>query len=192
MNEIIFDGRLTRDPEYKTGKKKGGDENYSLASICIANDDFDKKSRKGDNYEPNWIPVKLWGKNAEFVQKFCRKGTRVVVKGKLETDKYVKDGQSIYTWGVENAKIEFIDWSTVPDELRQKQSQQSIPPSNQGQQPKQQPPQNQGYAQQPQQQKPQGGYQQPQNTPQQQPENNAAAFADEFDFGSLDDGGFFG
>lgn len=191
MNEIIFDGRLTRDPEYKTGKKKGGDGDYSLASICIANDDYDKKARKGEEaYEPNWIPVKLWGRNADFVQKFCRKGTRVVIKGKLETDKYKKDDQYIYTWGIENAKVEFIDWSTVPDELRGNNSTNVQPSAQQPQrqsvqgQPQQQRPQqqsgynNQGYQSQPQTQQPQG-------QPQQSFPQNAVS-EDNFDFGSFE------
>lgn len=181
MNEIIFDGRLTRDPEYKTGKKKGGDGDYSLASICIANDDYDKKARKGEEaYEPNWIPVKLWGRNADFVQKFCRKGTRVVIKGKLETDKYKKDDQYIYTWGIENAKVEFIDWSTVPDELRGNNST-NVQPS--AQQPQGQPQQQSGYNNQGYQSQPQT--QQPQGQPQQSFPQNAVS-EDNFDFGSFE------
>lgn len=183
MNEIIFDGRLTKDPEYRTGTKKGGDGTYSLASICIANDDFDKKARKGEEgYEPNWIPVKLWGRNADFVQKYCRKGTKVVVKGKLETDKYVKDGQNIYTWGIENARIEFIDWSTVSDELRGNGQSQAPAPQPQSQSQQQPQPQQQS----------QPAVQQ--QAPVQQPVQQNTGFSDAgFDFSDFGDAEeFFG
>ena len=85
-NSVQLIGRLGKDPEVKTfgGSKK--------ASFSIATTDT-YKNQKGEKVEDTqWHNIVIWGKLAEVAGKFLKKGSEVVVEGKLihrayDTDK---------------------------------------------------------------------------------------------------------
>ena len=58
----------------------------------------------------NWWNCVAFGKNAEFIEKYMRKGTKVVMTGEYFNDNYVnKDGQKIYRTSFEVHTIEFAE-----------------------------------------------------------------------------------
>ncbi|WP_430614550.1 single-stranded DNA-binding protein [Flavobacterium sp. JP2137] len=77
-NSVRLIGRLGRDPEFKefeSGKKM---VNFSLATSDVYYDD------QGNRVEQTqWHYVLAWGKLAETVEKFVRKGQEIAVEGKL-------------------------------------------------------------------------------------------------------------
>jgi len=85
-NSVNLIGRLGKAPEVKTfsGKKK--------ASFSIATTDS-YKNAKGEKVEDTqWHNLVIWGKLAEVAEKYLKKGSEVVIEGKLvhrvyETDK---------------------------------------------------------------------------------------------------------
>ena len=86
MNSIIINGNLGREPEITmtaSGKK--------LCNFSIAND-------KG-NKEVQWIDCRAWDTKAEYLERYCHKGYRMLGQGRIMFDSYMKDGEkrkSIY------------------------------------------------------------------------------------------------
>lgn len=105
MNKVILMGRITRDAEirYTQGEKSTAIARFSLA--------VDRRFKK-DNDEQNtdFISCIAFGKIAEFLEKFGRKGTKFVLDGRIQTGSYNnKDGQKVYTTDVVVENIEFAE-----------------------------------------------------------------------------------
>lgn len=98
MNKVILMGRLTRDVEIKDGDTKVG--RYNLA--------VDRRFAK--EKETDFINCVCFGKAAEFAEKYLKKGTKVVVTGRIQTGSYTnKDGQKIYTTDIIVEDQEFAE-----------------------------------------------------------------------------------
>jgi single-strand DNA-binding protein len=50
-----------------------------------------------------------FGKTAEFLQKYVKKGTKLCIRGRIQTGSYEKDGKKIYTTDVVAEDIEFAE-----------------------------------------------------------------------------------
>lgn len=92
MNRVILMGRLVRDPEirYSQGEKSTAVARFSLA--------VDRKFKQEGQPTADFINCLAFGKRAEFLEKYCKKGTKLVVEGSWQTGSYTnKDGQKVYT-----------------------------------------------------------------------------------------------
>ena len=88
MNKIELIGRLTKDVEVK-----GEVARYTLA--------VDRKFKKEGQPEADFINCVVFGKSAEFAEKYFHKGMKVAVIGRLQTGSYTdKDGKKVYTTDV--------------------------------------------------------------------------------------------
>ncbi len=95
MNKVILTGRLTRNPEIRVS---GNEEGTTVARYTLA---VDRRRKKDGEQSAEFISCVVFGKGAEFVQKYLRKGTKVAVIGRLSTGSYKnKDGNTIYTTDV--------------------------------------------------------------------------------------------
>ena len=79
MNSVNITGRLTRDPEIRATQSGA-----SIARMGIAVDDYQKT---------NFFNVTAFGKSAEFAEKYLKKGTKIEVTGRLDSNTWEKDGQ---------------------------------------------------------------------------------------------------
>ena len=104
MNEVVLAGRLTADPEvkYTTGQEPMAIAMYTLA----VQRDFKNKDGK---YEADFIRCKAFGKRGEFAEKYLHKGIKIMVKGRLQSGSYDKDGQKHYTTDLIVDKHEFCE-----------------------------------------------------------------------------------
>lgn len=104
MNETILTGRLTTDPDvkYTTGQEPMAIAMYTLA----VQRDFKNKDGK---YEADFIRCKAFGKRGEFAEKYLHKGIKIMVKGRLQSGSYDKDGQKHYTTDLIVDKHEFCE-----------------------------------------------------------------------------------
>ena len=104
MNKVILMGRLTRDPEVRYG----GANNSAVARFSLAVDRRFK--RDGDEQTADFINCVAFGKTAEFLEKYARKGTKFVVEGRIQTGSYTnKEGQKVYTTDVVCENVEFAE-----------------------------------------------------------------------------------
>ena len=117
MNKVILMGRLTRDPDvrYSAGT---GDQQQAYARYTLA---VDRRVRR-DNNDPNaqtadFISCVSFGRQAEFAEKYFRKGLKIAVTGRIQTGSYTnKDGQKVYTTDVRVDKVEFVESKKVSGE----------------------------------------------------------------------------
>ena len=92
MNKVILLGRLTRDPEvrYTSVENSLAITRYTLA--------VDRKIRKDGDATADFINCVVFGRSAEFVEKYFRKGLKITIEGRIQTGSYTnRDGQKVYT-----------------------------------------------------------------------------------------------
>lgn len=103
MNTVILMGRLTRDPEIRYG----GANNTAVARYSLA---VDRRFKQEGQPEADFFNVVSFGKAGEFVEKYLRKGTKIVIEGELHNNNYTnKDGQKVYAIDIVTRNIEFAE-----------------------------------------------------------------------------------
>lgn len=91
MNKVILMGRLTRDPQVRYSQ---GQNPVAVARYTLAVD----RRRGQDGQQADYVPCVALGRQGEFAEKYLRKGTKIMVEGRIETGSYTnKDGQKVYT-----------------------------------------------------------------------------------------------
>lgn len=98
MNIVVLTGRLTRDPEVKFGQSGKAYTKFSLA--------VDRQFSKG---ETDFINCAAFGKTAELIGEYLRKGSKMGVTGSLLMNKYEVNGEKRTTFEVAVQNIEFLD-----------------------------------------------------------------------------------
>jgi single-strand DNA-binding protein len=90
-NHVQLIGNLGSDPELKEfGEKK------KLARISIATNESYVNAKGEKVTETQWHNVIAWGKQAEYLEKYTKKGQQVAISGKLVNSNYEKDGEKRY------------------------------------------------------------------------------------------------
>ena len=106
MNKTQLMGRLTRDPEvrYTQGEKPLCIARYTLA--------VDRRRGRSNNNENNtdFIPCVVFGRSAEFTEKYLKKGMKIAVSGRIQTGSYTNDeGKKVFTVEVVVEDQEFAE-----------------------------------------------------------------------------------
>ena len=111
MNKVILMGRLTRDPEirYSSGENQTAVARYTLA--------VDRRFRRqGDEQTADFINCVVFGRGAEFAERYLHQGTKIVATGRIQTGSYTnKEGQKVYTTDVVVEDQEFAESKAVSD-----------------------------------------------------------------------------
>lgn len=92
LNKLIYQGRLTKEPELRhTSKTNTAILLFTLA--CLS----DRKNKDGEQ-QTNFQQFKAIGATAEFIAKYFKKGYMMLVDASLETETYKdKDGNNRYS-----------------------------------------------------------------------------------------------
>ena len=98
FNLVILTGRLTKEPELKHGASGTAYCKFTLAVNRIKKDD-----------PADFIFCSAFGKTAELIAEYVKKGHQLGVQGRLQQDTYEKDGEKISKTGVTVDKIEFLE-----------------------------------------------------------------------------------
>lgn len=98
LNSVCITGNITRDFECRYTQS-----NTAVAKFTVAV----SRMRKDD--EADFIPVTVFGKQAENCEKYLHKGSKVGVTGRIQTGSYEKDGQTHYTTDVIANAVDFMD-----------------------------------------------------------------------------------
>ena len=77
MNQIILIGRAGRDPETKFFESGSCVAKFTLAVSGFSRDD-----------EPEWFNIEAWGKTAQVVADYVKKGSQVAILGSMKTEKW--------------------------------------------------------------------------------------------------------
>lgn len=103
MNNVVISGNTTRDPELRATAS-----GTQVLSFSVAVNEY-RKTRTGE-YEsvPNYFDCTMFGNRAEKLAAFLRKGTKVVVTGRLHYSAWEKDGQKRSKVDITVDDIEFM------------------------------------------------------------------------------------
>lgn len=97
MNKIDIIGRTVKEIELR--KTQGG---TSMVKFTLA---VPRRKRE----ETDFISCVAYGKTAEIIERYVRKGNRIAVSGHLQTGSYEKEGRKIYTADVIVDEVEFLE-----------------------------------------------------------------------------------
>ncbi len=112
INKVQLLGTVGKDPEVRTIS-----EGNSVASFSIATNDsyMDKNNQKVETTE--WHNVECWGKLADIVSKHVKKGSNLIIEGKIQTKSYDnKEGQKVYRTNIVAKELLFIPGGTKSSE----------------------------------------------------------------------------
>ena len=104
MNKVVLMGRLTRDPEvrYSQGEKATAIARYTLA--------VDRTFKRDGEQTADFINCVVFGRSAEFAERYFRQGTKIAISGRIQTGSYMnKDGVKVYTTEVVVDEQEFAE-----------------------------------------------------------------------------------
>ena len=105
VNKVILIGNLGKDPE--TRYAPSGD---AICNITLATSETWKDKATGEKKEQTeWHRVVFFGRLAEIVAQYLRKGSQIYVEGRLQTRKWQdKDGQDRYTTEIRAAEMTML------------------------------------------------------------------------------------
>ena len=108
LNKVLLIGRLGADPEVKqmvNGK--------SVARLSLATSQSWKDKNTGEKKEKTeWHRVVFFGRPAEVIDQYMKKGQQLYVEGRLETSKYEKDGIERFSTNIIGESFNFISGSS--------------------------------------------------------------------------------
>jgi single-strand DNA-binding protein len=81
----FFSGHIGRDPELKYLDTGGMVANFTVA--------VRQPKRNGEDRPPRWVKVAVWGKSAEYVGNYVKKGDGVICYGRVEPPEVYQDRQ---------------------------------------------------------------------------------------------------
>ena len=111
MNHIALLGRFTKDPELR----------YSQAAEPVAICRFNMAvDRRGKDQPADFPSCIAFGKNAENINKFFKKGNKIAIEGRIQTGNYTdKNGNKVYTTDVIVESWEFVESTGNKEETPQ-------------------------------------------------------------------------
>lgn len=110
MNKVILMGRLTRDPDvrYTTGENPLAIAGYTLA--------VDRRFHKDGEATADFISCVVFGRAAEFAEKYFRQGLKITISGRIQTGSYTnREGRKVYTTEIVVEEQEFAESKSSGD-----------------------------------------------------------------------------
>ena len=135
VNKVIICGNLGQDPEVRYMPNGNAVANISVAT----SESWKDKATQEQKEETEWHRCVCYGKLAEIIGEYLKKGSKIYLEGKLKTRKW-KDQQNVdrYTTEIVFDEMQMMDGKQQGVSPSQTQSQQPQRPAQQ--------PQNNGYA----------------------------------------------
>ena len=88
FSKAIITGNITRDPELRTTPSGS-----QVCSFSVAVNRNYKDSSGESKEDVSFIDCSAWGKAAEIISQYAKKGTGILVSGRLDQRSWEKDGQ---------------------------------------------------------------------------------------------------
>lgn len=114
MNSTQLIGRVCRDIEVRYSQN--GNDSTAIARFTVA---VDRRFKKEGGDTADFISCVAFGKTAEFLEKYFKKGMRIALNGRIQTGSYTnKDGVRVYTTDVIAENVEFCESKKDGEEKR--------------------------------------------------------------------------
>ena len=103
VNKVILVGHLGKDPEVKYMANETAVCNFSIAT------NRSYKDKAGERVEQTeWHNITFFGKQAEVIKEYLKKGNQVYIEGRIQTIQSEKDGQTRYFTNIIGEQFSFI------------------------------------------------------------------------------------
>lgn len=102
LNKVLLYGNLTRDPELRALPSGMNVVNFSIATNRVFRDRDGKKQEQTDFHN-----VVVFGRQADTVNQYLKKGSGVFVEGRLQTRSWEKEGQKMYRTEIVADRVQF-------------------------------------------------------------------------------------
>ncbi len=104
MNKVVLIGRMTKEPELKFTPGTG-------TAVCTFTMAVNRRFKKEGQPDADFIPIVVWGKQAESTANYMSKGKLLSVAGRIETRSYeAKDGGRRYVTEVVADEVSFLEY----------------------------------------------------------------------------------
>lgn len=90
-NYVQLIGRLGNDPEFRTF-----DSGKKMVTFNMATNETYYNNNGEKTTDTQWHNIVAWGKKAEVIESYLKKGSEIALQGKLINRKYEKDGVTKY------------------------------------------------------------------------------------------------
>lgn len=105
MNHVVLMGRLTADPETTVKQTAKGDLTITRFNLAV-----DRRT-KTEEKSADFFKCTAFGRTAEVIDKYLRKGSKALISGRLQQDEYTKkDGTKVSTVSVVIDLCDFVDY----------------------------------------------------------------------------------
>ena len=104
LNKVMLIGRLGKDPEIRYSQQGTAVVNFSIAT----SEQWTDKNTGDRQEKTEWHNIVVFGKQAEISEKYLSKGSQIYIEGRLQTDKYEKEGQTHYMTKIVAANFQFL------------------------------------------------------------------------------------
>ena len=111
VNKVILIGNLGKDPELRYTTSGRGSASFSMATTESWKDADGKKQEKTE-----WHRIVAWGKLAEIIGEWLKKGSQVYIEGKLQTRNYEHDGVKKYITEVVADQMQMLGGKSGSDQ----------------------------------------------------------------------------
>lgn len=102
MNKVILMGNVTKEPELRYSQ---GDNSLAVAKFSLA---VNRRIARQGEVETDFFNCTAFGKQAEFVEKYFHKGSRMLLAGHIQNNNYTnKNGEKIYGIQIIAEEVEF-------------------------------------------------------------------------------------
>jgi len=102
INKVFLYGNLTRDPELRQTQN-----GKSVCSFSIATNRKWSGKNNEKEQDTQYHNIVAWGKVAELIEQYMKKGSGIFIEGRMQTRTYEKDGSKRYTTEVVAENMQF-------------------------------------------------------------------------------------
>lgn len=97
-NRVVLVGRLGADPQYRSTTTGKSVCNFNLAT-----------NRRDKDETTDWHRIELWDNLAEIANRFLKKGSQVLIEGRIANDNYEKNGVKHYSYKIVASNLMLLD-----------------------------------------------------------------------------------
>ena len=102
MNVCCHVGRITKDPEIRVGQSGSTVAKFDLA--------VERRFKREGQPNADYLKFTAFGKTAEFIQKYCKKGTKLIVESSFQNNNWQnREGKTVYDYMFVVNNLEFAE-----------------------------------------------------------------------------------
>jgi len=122
MNKAILVGRLGKSPELKSINN-----NVQVVTFPLATSKRWKDKEGNKQEKTTWHNIKFFGKQAEILNQYVKKGDQLVIEGEINNDTYEKDGKKFYFSEIVGSSFSFVGGKSASEEPKIEEGRDGLP-----------------------------------------------------------------